>query len=149
MSDIDFHPGELDVLRQLFLDGPTGDGDIVSKSWRASLILAGYVYRANGFSQLTPAGLTTCVVQGMGELKERRARARAERFIQVSDDSAHHYVIPVERHDDWDAWVEQLGNDEADYDLPAYAHSVEGGLSFADPVENETSIAEAIRAQLP
>jgi hypothetical protein len=56
-----------------------------------------------------------------------------KRYTEVTDDSSHHYIIPVDRLDHWyKVW---MNSDE--YELghtPDYATYVDGGrLTFTDP----------------
>ena len=54
-----------EVLMQLFVQGPTWDGNIVSKSERNALVVAGLAERWNGWNQLTAEGLEAAVAGGM------------------------------------------------------------------------------------
>jgi len=65
---------ENDTLRCLFLNGPTMGGDMPSKQQRDDLINRGLAYRYNGWTQLTEAGMQTCLGIGMGIDKEKRDR---------------------------------------------------------------------------
>jgi hypothetical protein len=54
------------------------------------------------------------------------------RYTEVTDDSSHHYIIPVDRIKDWNDWYysedAELGH------LPDYAKSIDGGtLTFTNP----------------
>lgn len=62
---------------------------------------------------------------------------RYQRYFIGRDDSAHTYLVQVEHRDKWDAWVNQLGGDHADYDTPSYARRIDGvhRLTFTDPQE--------------
>lgn len=87
MQSTDLAPDEKECMRQLFLHGPTWDGDIVSKAGRAGLVKRGYVERENGWSQLSPAGFALAVRSGLGEAKERwenkRRRINIDREVQI------------------------------------------------------------------
>ena len=50
-----------EVLGQLFLRGPTWDGNVVSKSGRGELLAAGLAFREGAFTSLTPDGVRTAV----------------------------------------------------------------------------------------
>lgn len=76
MQSIDIAPDEKECMQQLFFNGPTWDGDIVSKAGRAGLMRRGYVERENGWTQLSPAGFVVAVRAGLGEDKERRDSKR-------------------------------------------------------------------------
>ena len=69
---------EADVFRQLFMNGPTQDGDISSKSGRDQLFAYGLAVRHDGWSQLTTKGLRIAVEADMGRQKDRRDRERSE-----------------------------------------------------------------------
>jgi len=47
----------IEVLGQLFVNGPTWDGNIISKPGRGELFHAGLVLRVNGFAFLTEEGV--------------------------------------------------------------------------------------------
>lgn len=49
--------GAREVLRCLFLQGPTWDGDIPSKAGRGDLVRLGYAQHAFGFAWLTRSGV--------------------------------------------------------------------------------------------
>lgn len=51
----------IDVLGQLFVSGPTWDGNIVSKSGRNELMSVGLVDRINGWAFLTREGVQAAV----------------------------------------------------------------------------------------
>lgn len=69
-----------EVMRCLFINGPTWDGNIPSKAGRGDLFDLGYADRVNGWSFLTKVGMDFAVNRMMlGEEKERReneSRAR-------------------------------------------------------------------------
>lgn len=70
--------GQREVLRQLFLDGPTWDGDIVSKPDRDELVGLGLAERVNGFNFITRAGMETAEAASFFALKNRRNRRRSD-----------------------------------------------------------------------
>lgn len=47
----------IEVLGQLFVHGPTSDGNLVSKWGRNELVNTGLAFRLQGFNALTPDGL--------------------------------------------------------------------------------------------
>lgn len=51
----------VEALGQLFTNGPTWDGNVVSKSGRDELIDAGLAFRVNSFASLTEEGLRAAV----------------------------------------------------------------------------------------
>ncbi len=67
--------GEMAVLRQLFFNGPTWDGDIISKNSRGELFDRGWADRVEGWTFLTKAGMELAVI--FAEDKERWQRRRA------------------------------------------------------------------------
>ena len=73
---IDISPNARECLLQLFLSGPTWDGNIVSKAGRGELFHRGYASRENGWSFITPAGMTVALALRFDVEKERRARVR-------------------------------------------------------------------------
>lgn len=54
-----------EVLMQLFVDGPTWDGNLISKSDRDDLVEQGYADRAQGWNFLTACGVRQAVTEGM------------------------------------------------------------------------------------
>lgn len=64
--------GAKDVLRQLFLDGPTWDGNIISKAGRDDLIAVGFADRRNGWAFLTGLGVEYAIASGLNREKDRR-----------------------------------------------------------------------------
>jgi hypothetical protein len=50
-----------EVLGQMFVHGPTWDGNVVSKSGRDELVRAGLAFRIHGFASLTAAGLDLAI----------------------------------------------------------------------------------------
>lgn len=81
MQSIDIAPDEKEALQQLFFNGPTWDGDLVSKAGRTGLVDRGYAERCNGWQQLTSAGFELAVRAGLGDDKERRdARRRRDDY---------------------------------------------------------------------
>lgn len=67
-----------DVFRQLFMAGPTWDGDVASKAGRDALTTAGLAFRVEGWTTLTPLGMNVGIRDlGMGDAKDARERTRA------------------------------------------------------------------------
>lgn len=46
-----------DVLGQLYADGPTWDGNVISKSGRDEIVRAGLAWHESGYANLTPEGV--------------------------------------------------------------------------------------------
>jgi hypothetical protein len=61
-----------DVLMQLFVTGPTWDGNITSKAGRGDLILAGLAFHENGWASLTPEGVRVAAGWELHELRQRQ-----------------------------------------------------------------------------
>lgn len=53
----------------------------------------------------------------------------SERFFLSQDDSCHWYIVRAEHRSEWDAWVDQLGGDDPDFDTPDYAQRIGGSPS--------------------
>lgn len=64
-------PAAIDVLGQLFANGPTWDGNISSKSGRGELFSLGLVDRTNGFAFLTADGVRLAAEWNLAELRKR------------------------------------------------------------------------------
>jgi hypothetical protein len=67
-----------EVLMQLFVHGPTWDGNIVSKADRDALKQAGLVDRWNGWNYLTQEGVEAGVAGGLASGR-RGWRGKASR----------------------------------------------------------------------
>jgi hypothetical protein len=63
-----------EVLMQLFVDGPTWDGNLISKEDRNCLVEAGLAVRWSGWNQLTEEGLEAAVAGGMATKHRRDKR---------------------------------------------------------------------------
>lgn len=63
-------------LLQLFLNGPTWDGDVVSKAGRDELVDRGLAEHAEGFAFLTLLGVQVSLELGFDREKERRDAER-------------------------------------------------------------------------
>ena len=132
---------QTEVLLQLFLDGPTWDGDIVSKQARNEVILMGLAERQEGYTQLTHEGLRHALIAGFDVEKGIRDALKRMSFRTVSDNDGHHYVIPSSFMSDWAMWLD-LNLEE----VPAYAWPVEGGLTFSWPIENDINYFRAMES---
>jgi hypothetical protein len=58
-----------DAIWQLFKDGPTWDGNLISKEDRKALKVAGLVEQDGGWNWLTHSGVTLALELGMGREK--------------------------------------------------------------------------------
>ena len=56
---------ENECLMQLFVEGPTWDGNLRSKSDRDILVEAGFAERWNGWNWLTQEGVENAVASGL------------------------------------------------------------------------------------
>ena len=54
-----------EVLMQLFVQGPTWDGNLISKDARDALVIAGLAERWNGWNFLTQEGVEAAVAGGL------------------------------------------------------------------------------------
>lgn len=54
-------PSSIACLHQLFVKGPTWDGNIISKDGRGNLIKAGLADRVEGFAFLTREGMKLAI----------------------------------------------------------------------------------------
>lgn len=51
----------LDVVQQLFVQGPTWDGNIASKNGRDELCDKGFAFHSNGWTSLTAEGVSFAI----------------------------------------------------------------------------------------
>lgn len=63
--------GAVEMLGQLYVNGPTWDGNVCSKQGRADLIRAGLVWHEHGYTSLTPEGIRTAVEWDIRDLQRR------------------------------------------------------------------------------
>jgi hypothetical protein len=75
---------EIEVLEQLFVYGPTWDGNIVSKSGRDTLFDLKLASRVEGYSFLLAAGIRLALANKLDRKKEVAQRKRNERFEKLS-----------------------------------------------------------------
>jgi hypothetical protein len=61
----------IEVLGQLYVSGPTWDGNIASKSGRGDLIRAGLAWHESGYASLTPEGLMMAIGWSIVDLRRR------------------------------------------------------------------------------
>jgi hypothetical protein len=64
-------PAAIDVLGQLFVQGPVWDGNVVSKAGRGELVRAGLAFHSNGWTSLTEEGVWLCVYWDRADLKKK------------------------------------------------------------------------------
>lgn len=73
----------IDTLEQLFINGPTWDGNVVSKAGRDELVRHGLAFRENGWQSLTAEGIRLASGWNIDDLRGRsstRWYAKAYRF---------------------------------------------------------------------
>ncbi len=61
----------VEMLGQLYVNGPTWDGNVCSKVGRGELVLAGLAYHMHGYAFLTPEGVRTAVDWDFANLRRR------------------------------------------------------------------------------
>lgn len=82
-------PGVAEVLWQLFRNGPTWDGDVVSKAARDALIAAGHAQRLSGWTSLTERGVRLAIDEGMHRRKERQRTDEVACKARASNTTHH------------------------------------------------------------
>lgn len=68
--------GAKDVMMQLFVAGPTWDGNVVSKFGRDELIDNNIAFRTNGFASLTLMGVHMASIVNVKRRSDRRWYAK-------------------------------------------------------------------------
>jgi hypothetical protein len=76
-------PNAIEMLGQLYVGGPTWDGNVVSKNGRGELVRAGLAWHEHGYAQLTPEGVSLAAEWDIRDLKRRNA----ERWIKKRRES--------------------------------------------------------------
>jgi hypothetical protein len=61
----------VEVLGQLYVGGPTWDGNIISKDGRGELCRAGLAWHEHGYASLTPDGVRLAVEWDIRDIKRR------------------------------------------------------------------------------
>jgi hypothetical protein len=84
---------EVEVLEQLFIHGPTWDGNIVSKSGRDQLFDLKLAGRVEGYSFLLAAGIRLCLNNRVDRKKEANRRREREKLAKL--DSIEFIVAPT------------------------------------------------------
>lgn len=62
----------VEMLGQLYVNGPTWDGNVCSKQGRGELIRAGLAWHHHGYASLTPEGVLVAVNWERADLRSRR-----------------------------------------------------------------------------
>lgn len=68
----------VEVLGQLYVGGPTWDGNVCSKAGRGELCRAGLAWHEHGYANLTPEGVRTAVEWD----REYLRRANYKRWLE-------------------------------------------------------------------
>jgi hypothetical protein len=63
----------VEMLGQLYVSGPTWDGNVVSKNGRGELVRAGLAWHEHGYASLTPEGVRTAAEWDRKDLRRRGA----------------------------------------------------------------------------
>lgn len=74
--------GAVAVLGQLYVNGPTWDGNITSKPGRGELVAAGLAWHAHGYASLTPEGVYVAVNWDRAQLRDRHDQRWLEKLRQ-------------------------------------------------------------------
>lgn len=85
-------PIAVEVLEQLFINGPTWDGDVVSKSGRDELFDLKLAGRYEGYQWLTLEGIKLALANKVDRKKETRYRRQRERLAKL--DQVEEIFIP-------------------------------------------------------
>ncbi len=64
-------PAAIEMLGQLYVNGPTWDGNVCSKQGRGELCRAGLAWHEHGYASLTPAGVKIAAEWNIADLKRR------------------------------------------------------------------------------
>ncbi|MGY3535404.1 hypothetical protein [Bradyrhizobium sp. USDA 4452] len=73
----------VEVLGQLYVSGPTWDGNVASKNGRGELVRAGLAWHQHGYASLTPAGVNIAASWSRSDLRRRNS----DRWLQKQRDS--------------------------------------------------------------
>jgi hypothetical protein len=73
-SKHELSPCAVSVLGQLFVDGPTLDGNVTSRAGRCDLVSAGLAFLESGWVSLTAEGLRLATEWDLASLYARRDR---------------------------------------------------------------------------
>lgn len=74
MTDFKIEPlssAAVAVLGQLYVAGPTWDGNVCSKAGRGELVRAGIAFHAHGYASLTMEGVRTAAEWPIADLRQR------------------------------------------------------------------------------
>lgn len=62
-------PNAIEMLGQLYVNGPTWDGNVCSKNGRGELCRAGLAWHQYGYASLTPEGVRVAVEWDINEIR--------------------------------------------------------------------------------
>lgn len=74
ISAIALSSAAIEVLGQLFVSGPTWDGNIASKNGRGELVRVGLAEHGFGWAWLTAAGVQTAAEWNLHDLKKHHSQ---------------------------------------------------------------------------
>lgn len=63
--------GAIEMLGQLYVSGPTWDGNVCSKQGRNELVHTGLAWHMHGYTQLTPEGVRLAAEWSIKDLMRR------------------------------------------------------------------------------
>lgn len=69
----------IDVLAQLYVSGPTWDGNVSSKVGRGELIRAGLAWHEHGYASLTPEGVRVAIEWPIKDILRRHDQRWAKK----------------------------------------------------------------------
>ena len=72
----------IEVLEQLYANGPTWDGNVCSKVGRGELVRAGIAFHAHGYASLTMEGVRTAAECPIADLRRRNKVRWIEKRMQ-------------------------------------------------------------------
>jgi hypothetical protein len=75
-------PSAIEVLGQLYVNGPTWDGNVASKAGRGELVERGLAFHAHGYASLTSDGVEMATSWDMTELSNRHNKRWFEKRRQ-------------------------------------------------------------------
>ena len=65
---------------------------------------------------------------------------RNRRYFLDQDNDSHWYIVPLDRKEDWEAWLSIPTDDERGWDVPEFAVTVGGApqqVTFSDPLQED------------
>lgn len=125
-------PDERTVMRKLFFHETLRlDAQPIAPGVVDQLCEQGLIRKFDGCIMLTPLGKRR---QILGDQPPEVPPAE-RRYQLESDNDSHRYLIPADRADEWDAWLEIPSDDPASWDVPEFAVAIDGGaITFTNPM---------------